>query len=562
MFCTHCGTNLKDSANFCSKCGKNVSNSLVAAEPTKKNEEGTQEKININSLTSEGVKVTSTELPKNKPLGTAWFKSWNYFLLPLGVLSWLTIAFVSASRNTNLSIFSSFYTILLLMLIYGLHKREDWAWYLNWFQIVSGPVMGLVNIIFFVPKSDNYSTLIVELVFMFSLWLWANYVYWTKRKTLFLNHGDLNIELPTGTKSIPESDPSVEQVVKMQKEVNALSENSEIFKKPQIEEIPIHHQNESREFMWAILFTLIIVGIFLLNYYNTPIKYSTTPVSNDTTATQVQQATNAIQPATQNTQPAIESLKPAPPIDKRPTIQVDGFTWRIAKTFHTRNGIIHVLDADHYFSLNQLNHVIEVSDTLITNDKNLSDFWEIEKIAKRDNGDVDVVAYGEAGAAGDSKQLMALSIMPNKQVRFSIQDVESPEINFKVDTGVMPDIEETTLGTMVRLGWKDGKKQIAYLKGGNITLDFEDNVTPTKRDYENCEYAANALDECSEHVRNCDISQLKLDSFSQFTQRMVAHIKDAPFFNTNAFAQACQAACVTNIKPTPEQFAKDICGFS
>ena len=194
MFCTHCGTNLKDSANFCSKCGKNVSNSLVAAEPTKKNEEGTQEKIKINSLVSEGVKIASTQLPKNKPLGTAWFKFWNYFFLPLGVLIGFTIAFISASRNTDLSIYSSFYTIMLLMLIYGLHKREDWAWYLNWFQIVSGPIMGLVNIIFFVPKSDNNSTLLVELVFMFSLWLWANYVYWTKRKTLF----SIRLERPMG----------------------------------------------------------------------------------------------------------------------------------------------------------------------------------------------------------------------------------------------------------------------------------------------------------------------------------------------------------------------------
>ena len=339
---------------------------------------------------------------------------------------------------------------------------------------------------------------------------------------------------------------------------------------PQIEAIPIHQQNESREFMgqifheitWAFLFMLIIVGIFLLNYYNTPINYSTTPVSNDTTTTQDQQATNAIQPATQNTQPATESLKPVPPIDKRPTVQVDGFTWRIAKTFHTRNGIIHVLDADPFNPSNRLNHVIEVNDTLITNDENLSDFWEIEKIVKRDNGDVDVVAYGLAGTSGDAKQLMALSINPNKQVVYSIEGSQSPEINFKEGTNYVPDFEETTLGTMIRLGWKDGKKQIAYLKAGNIKLDFDDNVTPTKYDYEYCKIAADALDDCSKDLMVCDSSQIKVDSFSQFRQRMLAYIKDAPFFNTNAFAQACRTVCDTNIKPTPEQFAKDVCGFS
>ena len=346
--------------------------------------------------------------------------------------------------------------------------------------------------------------------------------------------------------------------------VAKFGENSEISKNPQVEAIPIRQQDESRDFMGQFLFILIIVSIsiFLWNYYNTPINYSTTPVSKDTTTTQVQQATNAIQPATQNSQPTTKSVKPARPKGKRPTYQVDGITWRIAKTFQTRNGKIHVLDADPFNPSNRLNHVIAVNDTLITSDQNTSDFWEIEKIAKRDNGVVDVVAYGEAGAAGDAKQLMALSIMPNKQVKFSIQNVQSPEINFKEGTGFVPDIKETTSGTRVKLGWIDGKKQIAYLNGGNITIVFEDKVIPTKRDYENCEYAAYALDECENPNSICAYSQIRLESFSQLSQRMVAPIKNASFFNEKAFAQACEAVCATNIKPTPEQFAKNVCGFS
>ena len=270
MFCIHCGTNLPDCANFCSKCGKTVPNNLVVAEAAKESEVETQQKVIINSLASEGVKIVSTQLPKNRPLGTAWFKFWNYFLLPLGVLIDFVIAFISASRYPDFSIYLSFYTIIPLMLIYGLHKRDDWAWHLNWFQIVSGPIIGLVNTIFFVPKSENYSFLLAVLIFMFSLWLWANYVYWTKRKTLFLINCDSNIVLPTETKSIEESGKSVEQVVQMEKVVNWFSKNIEISKNSQVEATPIHQHGEATEFNWGIIFILIIVPavIFLLIYYN------------------------------------------------------------------------------------------------------------------------------------------------------------------------------------------------------------------------------------------------------------------------------------------------------
>ena len=105
------------------------------------------------------------------------------------------------------------------------------------------------------------------------------------------------------------------------------------------------------------------------------------------------------------------------------------------------------------------------------------------------------------------------------------------------------------------------RSQDLYDFKGHI-LKVLNDMLKYKSDYEVCKDAVHALDECENPNSICAYSQIRLASFPQYRQRMVAPIKNAPFFNEKAFAQACEAVCATNIKPTPEQFAKNVCGFS
>ena len=138
-----------------------------------------------------------------KPLGTKWLKYWNYFSLPVGGLLGLftalglrglsapgfalnvgTIRF-DAETLTALVIGVS---LLQLVVAYGLHKLELWAWQLNWVIIVLAWISLALSV---PPRSTPYPQ--SELAFLFAfklilggvLWIWPNYVYWKKRRGLF-----------------------------------------------------------------------------------------------------------------------------------------------------------------------------------------------------------------------------------------------------------------------------------------------------------------------------------------------------------------------------------------
>jgi hypothetical protein len=129
-------------------------------------------------------------------MGMAWYKFYNYFFLPFGILGYIV-------GLSNISIeFYPFYLksapyptaipqyifvviavasmIIDFALIFGLHFKKLWAWYLNFFSLalftVANSLHGFASIPIF----------ICTLLLSFALWFVPNYTYFKRRKLIFI----------------------------------------------------------------------------------------------------------------------------------------------------------------------------------------------------------------------------------------------------------------------------------------------------------------------------------------------------------------------------------------
>jgi double zinc ribbon protein len=122
--------------------------------------------------------------------GCKWLYFWNYFSLPFGAIIGILMALGMAKYEKPI-----FALILFIISAYqfivafGLHKRNFWAWQWNWAYIALTYISMIIP--YQVPGQIlDDSALLVQaagkLIVGAFLWVWPNYVYWRKRKHLFV----------------------------------------------------------------------------------------------------------------------------------------------------------------------------------------------------------------------------------------------------------------------------------------------------------------------------------------------------------------------------------------
>jgi hypothetical protein len=112
---------------------------------------------------------------KNKSL--AWFNFYVYFRLPFGIV----ISFLLLFTGGIASLFSLVDIIIFGTLFWGLKKRELWAWKMNFFVLIFETIalpLGRV--------SDGTEFIIFAVILTAVVWLLPNWIYFKKRKYLFL----------------------------------------------------------------------------------------------------------------------------------------------------------------------------------------------------------------------------------------------------------------------------------------------------------------------------------------------------------------------------------------
>ena len=129
--------------------------------------------------------LTSQDQRPEKELGLKWLMFWNYFSLPSGA----ALGFVISFKNPGIAIIFAPLSIFSIVLAIGLHRREAWAWnftagyfVLSWFAsvVIGVYTQGLED-------SVDVAAAAINFVLTGLLWIYPNYVYWTKRKHLFVN---------------------------------------------------------------------------------------------------------------------------------------------------------------------------------------------------------------------------------------------------------------------------------------------------------------------------------------------------------------------------------------
>ena len=131
-------------------------------------------------------------------LSMRWYQYITYFLLPISALLVLMISVVGYFGDKPLLVlipkpilFSS--TFLFGVLIYGLHKKSTWSW-----KLLILCLLLIMNLLFyrisqvesFLPnllEMPNNLTYLIAVVFVNAFVIFPNYIYFNKRKHLFIN---------------------------------------------------------------------------------------------------------------------------------------------------------------------------------------------------------------------------------------------------------------------------------------------------------------------------------------------------------------------------------------
>ncbi|MBS3935258.1 MAG: hypothetical protein KGZ43_03715 [Sulfuritalea sp.] len=107
----------------------------------------------------------------HKPSDIWLMKIWTYVVLPIFPLGILGFSFFGEDSRGSLNGEQFIFVAICVALIYGLHKRQKWAWYFNWVGILAlaaiplkfGAVGGALG----------------------GLWIWWNYSAWKRLKQSF-----------------------------------------------------------------------------------------------------------------------------------------------------------------------------------------------------------------------------------------------------------------------------------------------------------------------------------------------------------------------------------------
>jgi hypothetical protein len=123
----------------------------------------------------------------SRPLKTKWLRVWNYLFLPLSGINNIYVA-VTISEISS-SILAAIFAIVQLSTAFGLYHRKLWAWRLNWVALLLS-YYGGITLPIFLKKAygveQTFNQTVLSMILSALIWLWPNYVYWKKRKELFI----------------------------------------------------------------------------------------------------------------------------------------------------------------------------------------------------------------------------------------------------------------------------------------------------------------------------------------------------------------------------------------
>jgi hypothetical protein len=112
--------------------------------------------------------------------GTKWLSFYVYVKLPLDILSAFYIYGMFGDKPIAIfaaSMLAFFFTAVLI----GMLRRYYWGWMLNWGAILLSPIPALVRSIRTGVRIEIFWTVLFAVV-----WVYANSIYFQKRKSLFL----------------------------------------------------------------------------------------------------------------------------------------------------------------------------------------------------------------------------------------------------------------------------------------------------------------------------------------------------------------------------------------
>lgn len=174
MYCSECGSQLATHAKFCSNCGQAASPHVA---PYRQG----------NPSASPVATVDTTESTQR---GTMWLNFWTYFSLPVGVLLnlYAVLLIPKPMGRAALGLILLPYCLLQLAVAYGLHRRKLWAWQWNWVIVVASFIVMCLPQPLFSHRfrgADLFIVVTWRAIIAGLLWLWPNFVYWRKRRSLF-----------------------------------------------------------------------------------------------------------------------------------------------------------------------------------------------------------------------------------------------------------------------------------------------------------------------------------------------------------------------------------------
>ena len=124
-------------------------------------------------------------LENQDPLTHKWLKFYTNIRIPFSIFFTLVGAYnvttIPSSQTDILKGISAVIVLVYAILFWGLYKRELWGWRLNWGFIFLEPILGVIGF------STDPSQILIALLVGLLIYTYPNYVYFKKRKYLFLN---------------------------------------------------------------------------------------------------------------------------------------------------------------------------------------------------------------------------------------------------------------------------------------------------------------------------------------------------------------------------------------
>lgn len=189
MYCTNCGKQGSDRANFCQSCGQKF-NAVMVATPTAPVSSPIVAPLPGSTPPPfQDTKKVSTAPSTERLLGTKWLTYWTYIHLPFTGVIGIGFGLLIASQIMWLGIVVVAICAPYLATSIGLHKKRAWGWRLNWLTIALNSVNGLAPNSYetigdqITPRVAGEFTL--RLIFVSLVWILPNFIYWRKRRHLF-----------------------------------------------------------------------------------------------------------------------------------------------------------------------------------------------------------------------------------------------------------------------------------------------------------------------------------------------------------------------------------------